>query len=148
MRGAFRLALGFAVIALAIAAAVFFADRPGTVHLLWLGRAIDTSVAVLIFGLAVLAVLLWIVIGGVFWLVRVPGRAFQRRRDARRLAGYRVLTDGLVALAAGDAREAERLKHRAELMFEQSDHAVPPLARTYSARCSSSASYRPPLDVG
>src|ERR1700690_919149 len=98
MRGTFRLALGFAIIALAIAAAVFFADRPGTVHLLWLGRAIDTSVAVLVFGVVILVVLLWIGLSVVLWLIRVPGRALERRRDARRLAGYRVLTDGLVAL--------------------------------------------------
>jgi HemY protein len=134
MRGTFRLALGFAIIALAIAAAVFFADRPGTVHLLWLGRAIDTSVAVLVFGVVILVVLLWIGLSVVLWLIRVPGRALERRRDARRLAGYRVLTDGLVALAAGDSREAEKLKNRAQLMFEQSDHAVPPLARLLSAQ--------------
>ena len=44
MRGTLRLLLGLAIVALAVAATVFFADRPGTVHLVWLGRAIDTSV--------------------------------------------------------------------------------------------------------
>ncbi len=134
MRGTLRLVLGLAIVALAVAATVFFADRPGTIHLIWLGREIDTSVAVLLIGLLLAVLVLWLVIDLVRWVIGVPRRMVGRRKDARRLAGYRVLTDGLVALAAGDAREAERLKNRAQLMFEQSDHAIPPLARLLTAQ--------------
>ncbi|HVJ54847.1 MAG TPA: heme biosynthesis HemY N-terminal domain-containing protein [Aliidongia sp.] len=134
MRGLLRLAAGLALIAVAVAVALFFAGRPGSVHLIWLGHSIDTSVAVLVVLLLILVILLWVLSSGLFWLLRTPARASQRRRDRRRLSGYRILTDGLVALAAGDARQAEKLKQRAELLFEQSDHAVPPLARLLAAQ--------------
>jgi HemY protein len=45
------------VIALLIAGAIFVADRPGDVSLVWQGWRVDTSVAVLIFGIALVAMI-------------------------------------------------------------------------------------------
>jgi len=45
------------VIALLIAGAVFVADRPGEVSLVWQGWRVDTSVTVLVFGVVLIAVI-------------------------------------------------------------------------------------------
>jgi HemY protein len=45
------------VIALLIAGAVFVADRPGAVSLVWQGWRVDTSVTVLVFGVALIAII-------------------------------------------------------------------------------------------
>jgi HemY protein len=88
----------------------------------------------LVLGVAV--VLLW----GLLWLLGrilgAPRRIARARRDQQRLQGYRVLTDGLVALAAGDAKAADKARQRAELLFRKSRLDVPPLARLLSAQAA------------
>jgi HemY protein len=95
-------------LAVLVAAAVWVADRPGHVSFDWLGWRIDTTVGVLLAGvlllMAVAAVLyrLWgLIVGG-------PRRMRERRGERQRLKGYRALTQGMVAVAAGDAEEARR----------------------------------------
>lgn len=119
------------VIALLIAGAVFVADRPGSVALVWDGWRIDTSVAVLLFGVTLVA----IVAAALFHLLRkiIGGpRAFMRaRRERRRRRGYRALTQGMVAIAAGDAAEAKRFAKQADALL-----AEPPLTLLLSAQAA------------
>ncbi len=103
-------ALGFLVlIAAATVAAVWFADHPGDVGIRWGSYAIDTTVAVL----ALASVLVTIVCSLIYhfwrWLRGGPRRLAESRAARRREQGYRTLTQGLVAVAAGDARGALRL---------------------------------------
>ncbi len=119
------------VIALLAAGAGFLASAPGRVALTWQGWRVDTSVAVLVFGVVLLAMLA----AALFHLLRklLGGpRAFMRaRREKRRREGYRALTQGMVAVAAGDAEEAHRFARRADTLL-----AEPPLTLLLSAQAA------------
>jgi HemY protein len=92
---------------------VWLADRPGEVMIIWQGRRIDTSVAVLAIAVGVvagLAVVAWSILRAI---VRSPvvWREQRRVRAARR--GYLALSQGLIAVGSGDARAARRLADEA-----------------------------------
>ena len=119
------------VVALLVAAAVYVADRPGSVDVVWQGWRIDTSVAVLVLAVVFVAM----AAAALFHLLRkILGgpRAFMRsRRERRRRDGYRALTQGMVAVAAGDAEEAEKFARRADVLL-----AEPPLTLLLSAQAA------------
>jgi HemY protein len=123
--------LGLLICAGLIAAALFFADRPGQVEIVWQGWQVETSVGVL----AAAAVLAGLTIALLFWLVSLilgSPRAFLRHRcERRRRAGYRALTQGMVAVAAGDPQEAQRCARRADALL-----ADPPLTLLLSAQAA------------
>jgi HemY protein len=118
------------LLAVAVAAvAVFFADRPGRVAIVWQGWEVTTSVGVLVAA----TILAGVTLAGTMWLVATvfgfPRAWLQHRRERRRRAGYRALTRGMVAVAAGDAHEAERFARRADILL-----AEPPLTLLLSAQ--------------
>jgi HemY protein len=127
---------GLIVIAALVAITVFFADQPGAVSLVWLGWRIDMPAGLLLLAVVIVAGLLWLL----FWLLGrllgAPGRFARARRDQQKLLGYRVLTDGLVALAAGDAKAADKARSKAELLFQKSRIETPPLARLLAAQAA------------
>lgn len=93
--------------------AVQFADNPGDVVIRWQGYAITTTVGVLLLLVAAVAVL-WAIIYHLWrWLRAGPGRFMAGRTARRKERGYQVLTKGLVAVAAGDSKEAQRLGRKA-----------------------------------
>ena len=103
-----RAAWYFIQLALAIAIAWGLAEYPGAATIEWQGWRVDTSigiVALVVFLVAVAAVVLYRM-GRFVW--RAPGSALVARRGRRQAAGYRALTQGMVAVAAGDADEARR----------------------------------------
>jgi HemY protein len=113
------------------AAAVFFADHPGRVEILWQGWQVKTSVAVL----AAAAILAALVAGLLFSLLSLildtPRRLLRARRERRRRTGYRALAQGMVAVAAGDPQEARRYAKRADVLL-----ADPPLTLLLSAQAA------------
>ena len=126
-----RVIFALVAIAVLVAAAVFFADNPGQVEIVWQGWQVESSVGVLVAAAIIAAVavalLLWL-------LSRILGspRAFLRwRRERRRRNGYRALTRGMVAVAAGDPEEARRCARRAEALL-----AEPPLTLLLSAQAA------------
>lgn len=113
-----RIVLALAVIAAAVAIGVYFAGNPGHVEIAWQGWLVDTSVGVLV-GLAALFTLVVAGLALAFAaLRRIPGNLRRRRAARRRQAGERELTRGIVALAAGQAAEAQRHAHRAEQLLD------------------------------
>ncbi len=108
---------GFAAALILIS--VWFADRPGAVSLRWQGWRVDTSVAVLALGVAVVAVVaavayrVWVI------LRQAPRRLAQFHARRRRNRGYQALTRGMVAVAAGDVAEARREAKRADSLLEE-----------------------------
>jgi HemY protein len=93
--------------------AVQLADNPGDVVIRWQGYAITTTVGVLLLLVAAVAVL-WAFIYNLWrWLRAGPGRFMTGRTARRKERGYQVLTKGLVAVAAGDSKEAQRLGRKA-----------------------------------
>src|SRR5215470_3957237 len=89
-------------------AAVWVAQRPGHVSFVWLGYRLDTSIGVLLAALLLL-LLLFILLQGFWRLVwRGPRDLGRLRSERKRRQGYRALSQGMAAVAAGDAVEARR----------------------------------------
>ncbi len=113
-----RLVLFTIFSALLITAAVWMASRPGEVMIRWQGWRVDTTVPVLV--VAVLAVmaaltLIWRLVRAI---IRLPAGWLANRRSRRMKDGYRALSDGLAAVAAGDGKRARKLAHRADKLLE------------------------------
>lgn len=125
-----RRMLGFLLVAaLTMLAVVWFADRPGEVSVVWQGWRIDTSFGILV--LAALALSVVAIVLARLWraVVGGPRRLLLWRRDRRRRQGYAALTNGLVAVAAGDPQEARRHARRADVLLDE-----PPLTMLLAAQ--------------
>jgi HemY protein len=114
-----------------VAATVFFAGNPGRVEIVWVGWQIDTSVGVLLAVAVVAALAVGLALRLLVLILGSPRGFFRRRRERRRRAGYAALTRGMVAVAAGDPREAQRYARRAEALL-----AEPPLTLLLSAQAA------------
>ncbi|HEV8389403.1 MAG TPA: heme biosynthesis HemY N-terminal domain-containing protein [Dongiaceae bacterium] len=88
--------------------ALYFAYHPGGMTLQWLGYRVDMHVGAALF----LVALAFLVLQFLGWLLgailRTPQSFSLARSNARKAKGYRALTRGLTAVAAGDANEARR----------------------------------------
>ncbi|UCH73444.1 MAG: heme biosynthesis protein HemY [Rhodospirillales bacterium] len=122
----------FAQIAVVVGAAWALTHRwPGRIAIDWQGWRIDMSVGLLVLVIAILIVL--VVIVARFWgaIRRAPGQFFESRRMSRRQRGYKALTQGMVAVAAGDVQEARRAARRADALLDE-----PPLTMLLSAQAA------------
>jgi HemY protein len=126
-----RAVAALVAIGILVAAAVFLTSNPGRVDIVWQGWQVETSVGVLV-AVAVLAAL---AVALVLWLLSLilgsPRAFLRRRRERRRRAGYRALTRGMVAVAAGDPQEAQRHARKADMLL-----AEPPLTLLLSAQAA------------
>jgi len=126
-----RAILLFIKIGLIVAAALYLAKYPGRISLDWQGWHVDISASLFALGMlifVILAILFARMSGG---LLGAPGRFMENRRAARRERGYKTLTQGLVAVAAGDPQEARRLARKAESLLHD-----PPLTRLLTAQAA------------
>ncbi len=126
-----RTLIFIAFVGILTAAAVWLADRPGAVTLAWQGWRVDTSAAFLVFAVAAVsaaAALLYRL-----WLAfkRMPQAVRARRQSSHQQRGYRALTQGMVAVAAGDPNEALRQAKRADNLLGE-----PPLTMLLSAQAA------------
>ena len=103
-----RVLVYLAVFACLAFGAVWLADRPGEVSVLWQGYRIETSVAIAAVGvvaLAFLVLLIWAVLRFVFGLPSAFSLSSRARRRAR---GFEAVSRGMVAIGAGDPVAAGR----------------------------------------
>ncbi|MBN9455180.1 MAG: heme biosynthesis protein HemY [Bosea sp.] len=103
-----RVLVYLAVFACLAFGAVWLADRPGEISVIWQGYRIDTSVAIGAIGVVVLAflvLLVWAVIRFVFGLPSAFSLSSRARRRAR---GFEAVSRGMVAIGAGDPIAAGR----------------------------------------
>jgi HemY protein len=121
----------FVQIAVVVGLAVALALYPGRIAIDWQGWRIDTSIGVLALIIAVLIVL--VVVTARFWgtIRRAPGRFLESRRISRKQRGYKALTQGMVAVAAGDVQEARRAARKADALLDE-----PPLTMLLSAQAA------------
>jgi HemY protein len=126
-----RAAALFILIGLSVWLAVWFADNPGRVEIEIAGLRIGTRAGVLIVAILAFAILtaaayrLW------RFARRAPGQIAQLRRANRRQNGYKALTQGMVAVAAGDSGEAMRFARKANALLND-----PPLTMLLSAQAA------------
>jgi HemY protein len=103
----------------AMLGAVWLAERPGAVTAEFRGWRLDTSVGALMvaFVIAILVSIgLWLLYR---WIVGAPGALLEGWGDSRRRRGYRELTHGLAAVAAGDGAEAQKHARKAEKLLAE-----------------------------
>ncbi len=105
--------------------------RPGEVSIEWFGYRLDTSVGILILAVAVLAAVAALMYR--FWrfLLHAPRDVAQRVRAGKRQRGYQALTQGMVAVAAGEREEAARWARKADTLLDE-----PPLTMLLSAQAA------------
>jgi len=109
----------FVSASVAMFAAVWLAERPGAVTVEWRGWRLDTSVGVLLVvmvGLILLGIAIWLLWR---WIVGAPGALLDSWGEGRRRRGYRALTQGLAAVAAGDGAEAQKNARLAERLLSE-----------------------------
>jgi len=119
MKTTLRVLVWFIVAAVVMLGAVWLAERPGTLTAEWRGWRIDTSV-----GVVLVVVLLLMLAGIALWLtyrsiVGAPGAFLEGWGDSRKRRGYRELTQGLAAVAAGDGVEAQKHARKAEALLSE-----------------------------
>jgi HemY protein len=118
-------------VAVLVGLAVWVAERPGTVTLRWLNWELHSTVGVLIVAVAAAAVLAALLYRLWRLTIRSPRDYLRRRAASRRERGYRALTQGMVAVAAGDAEEAKRQARRAAALLNE-----PPLTLLLAAQAA------------
>ena len=103
-----RVVVFLVLVGIAAFAAAWLADRPGDVVVTWFGYRIETSVMVLAGAVAVLmvlAVIFWSLLRALLNSPYLVSRFLRNRRGAR---GYQAISKGLVAVGAGDVRNARK----------------------------------------
>lgn len=121
----------FLIVAVLAGCAAWLADQPGTVVMEWGRYEIETRFGVLAIITGVLIVLSALLYRGWLFLRRAPGAIRAVWRNRRQDRGYRALTRGMVAVAAGDGNEARRQARKAENLLKE-----PPLTMLLSAQAA------------
>ncbi len=127
----FRALVFFTVLGLVIWGTLILTDQPGSVSVLWSGYRIDTSFAFLLGAVALISLVSALLYRFWLFLRRSPGTMMGAWKAKRRRRGYQALTRGMVAVAAGDANEAQRQVRRAEVLLDE-----PPLTMLVSAQAA------------
>lgn len=108
-----RVVLFFIAVGLLAAGAAWLADRPGDLVLNWLGYRIEISVmtaaAILLVVIGIL-VFLWSLIASI---IASPGMLTGLLRARRRQKGMAALSQGIIAVGAGDAKDAAKYSAQA-----------------------------------
>ncbi len=115
----------------AIFAAVWLAEQPGAFAIDWLGWHVEMPVPMLLGAVALIVIAAALLYRGWRWLTAIPGELSEWRRDSKREKGYRALTQGMVAVAAGDPQEAQKQARRADVLLNE-----PPLTMLLSAQAA------------
>ncbi len=126
-----RVLLFCAKIALLVALVYWLAERPGDVSIEWMGYRLDTSVGLLVFAVALVALLVATLYHLWRFIVRAPRDLTRSVQTSRRRRGYKALTQGMVAVAAGEPEEATRQARRAGALLDE-----PPLTMLLSAQAA------------
>jgi len=127
-----RRVLWFSIkVAALVAAAFWLVERPGNVAIDWLGYRVETSFGILLLAIAVLVAVAALLYRLWRALRRAPRDIGQSLKAGRRRRGYKALTQGMVAVAAGAPEEAQRWARKADSLLDE-----PPLTMLLSAQAA------------
>ena len=110
---------------------VYFVERPGAVVLDLAGYRIETSFALLMAAVILIAVFTAFLYRVWIFLKRAPAQVTGAWQHKRRQQGYQALTRGMVAVSAGEPDEARRQVKRAQVLLEE-----PPLTMLLAAQAA------------
>ena len=125
------LILRFVLIAVLALAFAWLADQPGDLTLRWLGYEIQTSLMAAVITLAIAGLVLWITWSVLIWILDRPGALGNWFRSRRQQKGHDALSNGLIAVAAGD-RDAAQSNARTATALLGND----PMARLLDAQAA------------
>jgi HemY protein len=98
----------FVKLGVLVALAVWLANRPGALTVYWFDHRIDMPVGLAI-GLVALGFIMMFALWRLWRIVRAAPREYSiYRANHRQAKGYRALTQGLIAIAAGDPSAARK----------------------------------------
>jgi HemY protein len=126
-----RLLFFLLILAILAAFGVWLADHPGRVAIDWLDYRADTTVAVLVLLVLLLAIALGLVWRVARFVWNAPARVSEFRRRRRERRGYRALAEGFFAAASGEAGLAE--KHAREAADLKADARLTSLLAAQAA---------------
>lgn len=132
-----RVIIYLALVTLIALAGAWIADRPGEVAITWQGWRVETSVVVAVLLLLLLMMILmlaWSLVRAIWRSPHLVGRFVDRHRAAR---GERAITQGLIAVGAGDLHAARKFAAEARRFKPQE-----PLALLLSAQTAQLAGDR------
>lgn len=118
-------------VAIVVAIAYWLTQRPGAVSIDWLGYRIETSVGLLLLAVLILVGAIALLYRLFLFLRRAPSKIGDTMDTSRRRRGYKALTHGMVAVAAGEADEAARYAKKADSLLDE-----PPLTMLLSAQAA------------
>ena len=108
-----RFALLFIAMVLIAGAAAWYADHPGLITIEWQGWLVEASLGMMIVALMAAVLTLLLLYKFLHWLLQGPQAYRRAGLERRRKKGYSAVSEGLVAVAAGDTplalRQAQRV---------------------------------------
>ena len=113
----FKILFFFLFLTCLIGLSVWLTDNPGSITINWLGYEIQTYFGVLL--VALLGLLMFILLFAriVRVICKSPREFFNARKRRRETEGYKALTFGMAAVAAGDKDEATRFSKQADKLL-------------------------------
>jgi len=112
-----RAVIFFLLIALLAAAVVWLAERPGDLLLTWQGYRIEMPLVLAVALMAAAVIVVVLVWRGISWLIHGPAQFSAARAHRRLVDGQLALSQGMVAVAAGDRQASLRFARKAETML-------------------------------
>ena len=120
-------------VGLFVALAIWVSQQQGRVEIEWLDYTINVHVGLFLAGLLTLILISIFVFSTIKTFVDFP-KSLRRYNEIKRFEkGYKALTLGLSAVAAGDGKIARYQSHRAEKLLE-GDNGLPLLLKAQAAR--------------
>ena len=114
-----------------VLSAVWLADHPGNLTVVWDGGRVDVELPAVL-GVLLLFSIAVVLLNRLWWGIRRAPKVFGNARQIRkRERGYKALTQGRVAVAAGDANEAKSQAQKADHLLGE-----PPLTMLLSAQAA------------
>ena len=99
--------------------ASFVSGEQGLVTIDWLGYKIEGTVGIFIGFVLGLIIIFYMLFRLVLAIKNAPERIVTANQGWKRQRGYKALTQGMIAVAAGDASEAKRLSLKAEKLLSE-----------------------------
>ena len=114
-----RILLYCASIIVFVSVSVWVIEQPGTIVIKWNGYEVNTSLGIM--AVSIFILIIFSALTYRFWLFikSIPKTLSVSWQGNRRVRGYQALTEGMVALAAGDPEQAKHLAQKAGQLLNE-----------------------------